>query len=257
MNTAARNTMQRTLDLREKIARHGLEKNIADLAIDGYTVIEDAAPIEFFDRLRMRITEVAARVREQRRFPTNLLGEGEVFEEAVQIPKLNACYEHLLGPGFIVSQVSASVKRPTPKQFHVHADMTGYDSPFPGYCLIATSIFCCEDFTEASGATRFVPGSHNLRRGPVGDEGEAEAVAAHAPKGSIILWDGAMWHGNCARTLPGERVVLHLTCNRKNIRPIESYDDLPQKIVDRNPPEFAAMLRRNDAWERRGMVPDR
>ena len=89
MHTAARNTMQRTLDLREKIARHGLEKNIADLAIDGYTVIEDAAPIEFFDRLRMHITEVAARVREQRRFPTNLLGEGEVFEEAVQIPQLD------------------------------------------------------------------------------------------------------------------------------------------------------------------------
>lgn len=255
--TAAADIRAQTQSLRERIHRLGLAGNVADLAIDGYTVIRDAAPLRFFAELREQVAAVADRVRPFRRFPTNLLNEGRVFERAVQIEKLNVLYEYLLGPGFIVSQVSASVKRPTPKTFRIHADMNGYDQPFPGHAVIATSIFCCDDFTAAGGCTRFVPGSQHLRRPPVGDEGEAEAVPAEAPAGSIILWDGAMWHGNCSRTLPGERVVLHLTCCRQNIRPIESYDGISQDVLARNPPEFARLLRMGDRWERREMVADR
>ena len=256
MDTAAAEVAGRVGDLRRRIEAHGLERNVADLAIDGYTVIGAAAPPELFQRLRARIVEVTERVASFRRFPTNLLKEGRVFEEAVQLARLNTLYEFLLGPGFIVSQVSASVKRQTPKTFRMHADMGGYDQPFPGHAVIATAIFCCDEFTEAGGCTKFVPGSHLLRRHPVGDEGEAEARPAQAPAGSIILWDGAVWHGNCARTVPGERVVLHLTCNRHNLRPIESYDDLEPSVLERNPPEFARLLRLDDRWERREMVPD-
>ena len=255
--TAADDIKTRTADLRERIDRHGLAGNVADLAVDGYTVIRDAAPLDFFAELRTQVMAVAERVRDLRRFPTNLLHEGRVFEQAVQIDKLNTLYEFLLGPGFIVSQVSASVKRPTPKRFRIHADMNGYDQPFPGQAAIATAIFCCDEFSEAGGCTRFVPGSHHLRRHPVGDEGETEAVPAEAPTGAIILWDGAMWHGNCSRELRGERVVLHLTCCRQNVRPIESYEDIDAGILARNPSAFAKLLRIGDRWERRRMVADR
>ena len=136
--TAAADVVARTTRLRRRIEDLGLAGNVADLAIDGYTVITDAAPKAFFEELRAAVTTVAERVRHFRRFPTNLLLEGRVFEQAVQIEKLNTLYEHLLGPGFIVSQVSASVKRPTPKAFAIHADMNGYDQPFPGHAAIAT-----------------------------------------------------------------------------------------------------------------------
>ena len=66
-----------------------------------------------------------------------------------------------------------------------------------------------------------------------------------------------MWHGNCPRTRPGERVVLHLTCNRQNVRPIESYTGIDPEVLRRNPPEFAALLGLTDRWERREMVRDR
>ena len=257
METAAADVQQRTHSLRERIEQLGLSGNVADLAIDGYTVIRDAAPLEFFERLRERIVEVADRVKSMRRFPTNLLKEGRVFEEAVQIEKLNTLYEYLLGPGFIVSQVSASVKKRTPKPFAIHADMNGYEQPFPSHCVIATSIFCCDEFSARGGATRFVAGSQHLRRKPIGGEGETEAQAADAPRGSIILWDGAVWHGNCPREIDGERVVLHLTCNRHNVRPIESYYDLDPAVIERNPESFAKLLGIGDRWERRDMVPDR
>ena len=254
--TAATQIMARTDRLKRRIEDLGLKENVADLAIDGYTVIRNAAPPAFFRELRKAVCSVAERVRDFRRFPTNLLREGRVFEKAVQMDKLNALYEYLLGPGFIVSQVSASVKRTTPRSFAIHADMGGYDQPFPGHAAIATAIFCCDAFTETGGCTRFVAGSHHLRRHPVGDEGEAEARPAEAPAGSIILWDGAVWHGNCPRSLAGERVVLHLTCNRHNVRPIESYADIGAAVLERNPPEFARLLGFADRWERRRMVPD-
>ena len=217
--TAASEIEARTTGLKRRVEKLGLATNVADLAIDGYTVIRDAAPEAFFEDLRTAVTTVAERVRHFRRFPTNLLLEGRVFERAVQIEKLNTLYEHLLGPGFIVSQVSASVKRPTPKAFAIHADMNGYDQPFPGHAAIATAIFCCDAFTEAGGCTRFVPGSHHLRRHPVGDEGEAEAQPAEAPAGSIILWDGAVWHGNCPRTLAGpQRAADRVLCRHRRRR---------------------------------------
>ena len=254
---AAEAVRAKTENLRKRIDGLELEGNVSDLSIDGYTVIRDAAPLSFFEELRESVLHINQRMKGFRRFPTNLLNEGIVFEQAVQLEKLNTLYELLLGPNFIVSQVSASVKRTTPKPFAIHADMNGYEQPFPGHSVIATSIFCCDEFTEDAGATRFVPGSHHLRRHPVSGEGESEAVAVAAPAGSIILWDGAMWHGNCPRTRPGERVVLHLTCNRQNVRPIESYTGIDPEVLRRNPPEFAALLGLTDRWERREMVRDR
>jgi len=111
--------------------------------------------------------------------------------------------------------------------------------------------------TVAGGCTHFVPGSQHLRRRRWATKARRKPCRVEAPAGSIILWDGATWHGNCSRTLPGERVVLHLTCCRQNIRPIESYDGISQDVLARNPPEFARLLRMGDRWERREMVADR
>jgi hypothetical protein len=54
------------------------------------------------------------------------------------------------------------------------------------------------------------------------------------------------------RSLPGKRVVLHLTCNRKNIRPIESYYHIDATILERNPPVLRQMLGFDDSWDRKG-----
>ena len=50
--TAAAEIQARTGQLRERIDRFGLTGNVADLAIDGYTVVKDAAPMDFFAELR-------------------------------------------------------------------------------------------------------------------------------------------------------------------------------------------------------------
>ena len=39
----------------------------------------------------------------------------------------------------------------------------------------------------------------------------------------MVLWDGAVWHGNYPRTEPGERVVFHSTYTRLAYRPVHDF----------------------------------
>ena len=90
---AAEAVRAKTENLRKRIDRLQLEGNVSDLSIDGYTVIRDAAPLSFFDELRESVLHINQRMKGFRRFPTNLLNEGIVFEQAVQLEKLNTLYE--------------------------------------------------------------------------------------------------------------------------------------------------------------------
>ena len=49
--------------------------------------------------------------------------------------------------------------------------------------------------TDEGGATRVVPGSKGLRRHPTPEELEdLEHIPIETPKGSVAVWDGAVWH---------------------------------------------------------------
>ncbi|MEE9208003.1 MAG: hypothetical protein V3U67_06435 [Gemmatimonadota bacterium] len=60
-------------------AELGLEKNFRQLEEEGYTVIEDAAPQELFQRLRGTILDHQSRVRTKGSGPRLLIGKEYVF----------------------------------------------------------------------------------------------------------------------------------------------------------------------------------
>jgi ectoine hydroxylase-related dioxygenase (phytanoyl-CoA dioxygenase family) len=62
------------------------------------------------------------------------------------------------------------------------------------------------DFTEANGATRLVPGSH-VKDNPVYG-GDYESVPAVMKKGSVLIWDGSLWHGGGANTTGARRTGI-------------------------------------------------
>ena len=243
----------------ERIRRLGLEGNVVELELRGYTVVENVAPAEFIERLRRSILErVDETPAESGGFPGQttplsfhtagkLLERGRIFEEAVCNPKLTALAEYMVGGGFVVSQVLGSVKRQGMSEIGIHSDNNFMREPFPPHPQLVTAVWTCDDFTRAGGCTRVVPGSHRLLRHPVTGEGDEEVVPVECLSGSLVMWDGALWHDNCTRTLPGERVCLHVTFNRVVLRTFESYD-LPQAVIDRNPPEFASMLGLDDPF---------
>jgi ectoine hydroxylase-related dioxygenase (phytanoyl-CoA dioxygenase family) len=50
-----------------------------------------------------------------------------------------------------------------------------------------------DDFTEANGATRFVPGSHKLNCAPRPGE-DPPSVPMEAEAGSIVVFESRVWH---------------------------------------------------------------
>ena len=235
-------------DLSDRLTALGVSENAVDLVEKGYTVLEGAAPLEFFDRLRVRILECVA---EAGAFVQTgmLLARGRIFEEAVCNATLLALTEFMCGKGFILNQVVGTVRPAGDRGLPIHTDYDMIREPFPPYAQVVTAVWACDDFTEEGGATRVVPGSHRLRRHPSSDasDSDARAIPIECPRGSILMWDGATWHGSCTRTIAGERVALHVMFNRMVLRPYEEYR-LPRDVIERNPPELASMLGMNDPF---------
>jgi ectoine hydroxylase-related dioxygenase (phytanoyl-CoA dioxygenase family) len=232
-------------DLDERLASLGLTGNADDLVEKGYTVVEGPAPLEFFEPLRARLVECAAEVGAVQ---TNmLLSRGRIFEEAVCNPQVLALAELMCGQGFILSQMVGTVRPQGDWGMPLHSDYDLIRDPFPPHPQVMTAVWACDDFTPEAGGTWVIPGSQRLRRHPDDGELEQEAVAIECPRGSIVVWDGAVWHGSYSRSAPGERVALHVMFNRMALRPFEAYD-LPREVIDRNPPEFASLLGLNDPF---------
>ena len=110
-----------------------------------------------------------------------------------------------------------------------------------------TGCFYCDDMTLEAGPTKVVPGTHLLRRQPTPEETAAEkdAIPLIAPKNSIGLWDGRLWHSNYARTAPGDRVVLHATYCRLAYRPLEDYGQVAKDLADEYGEQMASLFGHN------------
>ena len=238
----------REAGLDERIAALGLEENVRELRENGFTVLHDEQAAAMADAVREAIIRVVpAEPHEPAPTRFTILGEDPIFAEAISIPRLLALVEVLLGRGFVFSQLSGSRRRQGKGSLGLHADNSWFPAPFPEWEIMATACFVTDGFTLESGATLVVPGTHKLKRHPSPQDRASIPAGARpivAPKGSIALWDGSVWHGNYPRQLPGERVVLHMTYTRIGMHPIENYDHLGEEWFAGKNPELPRLLGR-------------
>jgi ectoine hydroxylase-related dioxygenase (phytanoyl-CoA dioxygenase family) len=115
-------------------------------------------------------------------------------------PVLDACYR-IIGQPFRLNNMLARTLRPQTRAQALHVD---FKRDAGGWTMVGF-IFMVDEFRAENGATRFVPGSHrwstvpgDLLSDPVADcEGQ---VRACGPAGSIILYNGSVWHGHAANS---------------------------------------------------------
>ena len=111
-----------------------------------------------------------------------------------------------------------------------------------------TACWALDDYTADSGATTIVPGSAALRRYPTHEEirsTPSEPILCKA--GSVVLWDGRVWHGNGPRTIDGERAVLHVTYTRLAMRQMETYPrSVEDQMIERYGEPMAQLMGRYD-----------
>ena len=111
---------------------------------------------------------------------------------------------------------------PGEKAQAIHRDQWAFDFfPFPpGYDVQCNTIWALTDFTERNGATRIVPGSHLME-----DKlqfGQEETVPAEMEKGSVLFYNGRIYHGGGANRSDATRMGLNITYARAWLRQEEN-----------------------------------
>jgi ectoine hydroxylase-related dioxygenase (phytanoyl-CoA dioxygenase family) len=249
-----------------RVVELGLERNVAELDALGYTVVEDAAPLELFDRIRADILAVTQEARDRGQEPFNfgpntsmvyrLLAKSDAAAEAVLTPKLAAIMSSLLDEGYVAQVATGSILRAGALAGPLHCDNQFFPDPFPVQVHMGTAIWCCDDFDGELGSTHVVPGSNHRWRHPRPGEGIDEAVPVVAPRGSIVVWTGHTWHRSGARTAPGKRVALHSGFSRPHIRAFEGYEpEEVDRLVARDE-RFTRLLGADLPYDFRGDTPD-
>jgi ectoine hydroxylase-related dioxygenase (phytanoyl-CoA dioxygenase family) len=201
-----------------------------DLARFGYCVLERALSASAVAALQARVDEQAAgEVAAGCGFVEAginqriwmLPNKGRIFRDLVLDPLVERFMGELLGPRFLLSSLTANIARPGGAPMYLHADQ-GYVDFWTEKPLVANVLFMLDDFTEANGATRVVPGSHlarDLRRWA-----PEETVPAEGPAGSAMVFDGRLTHGTGANRTEGEarRAILAYHC-RPFVRQQENF----------------------------------
>jgi ectoine hydroxylase-related dioxygenase (phytanoyl-CoA dioxygenase family) len=190
-----------------------LESHVERVATLGYTLLEGAFPAERADELRDALARIE---RDDRVVPAgnlfegartvriyNLLARGKAFEAVAEEPQVLALVERVLDRGCLVSSLSSIAIDPGEVAQPLHADDQLIPLPRPHVPIICNTMWALTDFTEENGATRIVPGSHRRDRPPALGE-EVETRPAVMRKGSVLVYDGALWHGGGANR-SGER----------------------------------------------------
>lgn len=219
------------------------DRHIEELRGQGFTVLPGVLPQQTVARLKNAVeaAEAAATtgvpddyaVTQSVRVQSLLMKDAELFQQVYTHPDVLAIARSLLGHDDILLSVSStiSLEPGEPKQ-GLHADDQHTRVSRPHATLICVSLWALTDFTITNGTTRFVPGSQHWAEPPRGSihecfsnpvEDPPATVSIEAAAGSVLMFDGALWHGAGANTTDQRRVGINAHYCAGWMRPQENY----------------------------------
>lgn len=184
---------------------------------DGYSVLERvmdadlvAALLETIDRVMVDAnipfgTNAFLGLHTRRIF--NLLSRDPVFARVPLHDAVLPLVERVLDEQCLLSSLTAIEMHPGQAAQPLHCDDGSISLSRPHPTVVCVALWALTDFDHANGATRLVPGSHRRDRRPARGE-QAECVEAEMPAGSVLLYDGSLWHGGGANESEGRRVGI-------------------------------------------------
>jgi Phytanoyl-CoA dioxygenase (PhyH) len=125
----------------------------------------------------------------------------------------------------------------------IHRDQWAFDFfPFPaGFEVQCNTIWAMTDFTAANGATRIVPGSnHGADRQ---EFAESDTIPAEMTKGSVLFYNGSVYHGGGANRSDDVRIGVNITYNLSWLRQEENqYLTVPLEVARTLPVELLRLI---------------
>ena len=247
--------MFRTLTAEER------DRHASELAERGYTIVPELMDADGTGQVLGCLADLHARsgfgdndftgFHTKRVF--NLFAKTRGLDPLLVNPDILHLVRGTIGPEAQLSIASTMEIHPGETAQTLHRD-DAYFPVNPHPPLVVNTIWALTDFTQANGATRIVPGS-NRSADPV--DTRADSIAAEMPRGSVLLWDGAAWHGGGANTSGTTRFGMSLNYCRGWVRQQENQYLGLDPAVGRSLPEEVQKLLGYDVCQFVGWVDGR
>ena len=195
------------------------QTHLQEIEERGYTIIKNAFDVALADEIRDALLQIeksddivpAENLFEGHRTVRiyNLLARHPIFQKAPINKNILPLVEGVLDEGCLISSLSsiAIASGETPQPIHADDQLIGLTRPHKP--IVCNSMWALTDFTEENGATRLVPGSHKFDQFPeYGPNIHYDTIAAEMKRGSVLVWNGSLWHGGGANTTEERRIGL-------------------------------------------------
>ncbi len=233
-----------------------ISQAIDEIKANGFAIIEDFLTLDQLETA----TEAMAGVEATSGFgrenfggtktkrASNLLGKTRGFDDIVTDERLLRLVEGVLGPAFQISIVAMIKIFPGESPQPLHQDDGLWPAPRPHQPFVLNTMLALDEFSAENGGTNLVPGSHKSVE-PV--DQEAERFRAAMPRGGLLAWDGACWHGGGASTGTNERCGLNVNYNVGWLRQQENqFVSIAQDVI----PTLPERLRRLLGYQHHGIL---
>lgn len=201
------------------------ESERVQLEQQGYLLLANMLTSAQLDALRQRLEELWETEGDEAgqenyvevgaRRLANLANKDERFRALMCDPRVLEAVQSVIGPEIRLNMLNARDALPHSQGGQpLHADTDHSGKPDARGYYVCTAIWMIDDFTQANGATRVVPGSH--RTGKVPKEVMSDSFAAHPDEivvegkaGDVFLFNGHTWHaGRANGTDENRRAIL-------------------------------------------------
>jgi len=208
------------------------EAHAEALRTNGYTIIEGVLDAAQLTESRAALEEVFAREKElgpKRGWHNNcykvaymLPQKHELFRRICLNPRLLPLMQSMLGENCVLASLNGLTMTSGGETQLLHIDQ---NETIPGAVLYINALHCLDDFTKANGCTRVIPGSQNRpwKKKPDHAALEKEVVYLEAPAGSVIAYNGGLWHAGSANGTDQPRRAIHAFFSRPWVRPQWDY----------------------------------
>jgi ectoine hydroxylase-related dioxygenase (phytanoyl-CoA dioxygenase family) len=178
-----------------------LSEHRYNMATRGYSVVPAMLEPSHCERLKAALARALAQYRpgptqqsvNDRYLMHDLLCRDPIFGHLLEDARLQELVAPLLGASWIMYAFTSSSLPPHGTNYgnRIHVDSPRW---VPGYSFNVGVMWALDDFTADNGATHVLPGSHRSADAPSPELFDRHFVRLTCAAGSMILFDGRLYH---------------------------------------------------------------
>lgn len=209
-----------------------LEEHAEEIRTSGYTIVQNVINGTQLREARAALEDIFEREKD---IGLERHWHNDVYKVAYMLPQKHPFFRSfafnpnvlglmrpLLGPGCMLASLNGFTMSPRGRNHPLHIDQ--FES-VPGAVLSINALHVLDDFSIENGCTRVIPGSQdrvfNSREDAAAHEDEA--VFLEAPAGSLIAFNGGLWHAGSRNSTDSPRRAIHAYYSRPWVRPQWDY----------------------------------